>query len=120
MGDLYNTIMSLCKSKGISGYRLCKDLGLQPSVLTDLKMGRQSGVSAQNAEKIASYFGVSVGYLLGKNMEKPPAPVDERPVKEEDIKIALFGGDGEVTDEMWEEAKIMAEIIKEKYRRKKE
>ncbi len=56
MSDLYNRIMSLCDNAGISGYRLCKDAGIQPSVLTDLKMGRQLGLSAKNADKIASYF----------------------------------------------------------------
>ena len=73
MGTLYETIMSLCEEKGISGYRLCKDIGMQPSVLTDLKMGRQSGLSAQNADRVASYFGVSVGYLLGSETKKEPA-----------------------------------------------
>jgi transcriptional regulator with XRE-family HTH domain len=29
-------------------------------------MGRRSGVSAVTAQKIAAYFGVSVGYLLGE------------------------------------------------------
>ena len=33
--------------------------------------------------------------------------------------IALFGGDGEVTDEMWEEAVFAAQLIKERYKRKK-
>lgn len=64
--------MDLCSEKGISGYRLCKDTGIQPSFLTDLKMGRQKSLSAVNAEKIANYFGVSVSHLLGKD-EKNPA-----------------------------------------------
>jgi transcriptional regulator with XRE-family HTH domain len=29
-------------------------------------MGRRTGVSAVTAQKIAAYFGVSVGYLLGE------------------------------------------------------
>ena len=72
MSDLYNKIMSLCDKAGISGYRLCKDAGIQPSVLTDLKIGRQLWLSAKNADKIASYFGVSVGYLLGTEQKKSP------------------------------------------------
>lgn len=75
MSDLYKTIMELCDIKGITGYRLCKDAGMQPSVLTDLKMGRQLGLSAKNADKIASYFGVSVGYLLGTE-QKESAPAE--------------------------------------------
>lgn len=65
MCKLYNNIYNLCQERGISGYKLCRDVGIQPSILTDLKMGRKTGLSASNASKIADYFGVSVGYLLG-------------------------------------------------------
>ena len=65
MDNLYKTIIDLCDRADISGYRLCKETGVQPSILTDLKMGRQKGLSAKNAEKIASYFGISVSQLLG-------------------------------------------------------
>ena len=65
MDSLYKNITDLCDQAGISGYRLCKEAGVQPSILTDLKMGRQKGLSAKNAEKIASYFGISVGQLIG-------------------------------------------------------
>lgn len=65
MTDLYKTILSLCKNKNITGYRLCKDIGIQPSIITDLKSGRKKSLSAAIANKIASYFGVPVSYLLG-------------------------------------------------------
>lgn len=51
--------------------------------------------------------------------KKAPAPEGERKPDIEDIKLALFGGDGEVTDEMWEEALFAAEMIKARYKRKK-
>ena len=51
--------------------------------------------------------------------EKAPTPKGERKPDVEDLKIALFGGDGEVTDEMWEEALFAAEMIKARYKRKK-
>jgi transcriptional regulator with XRE-family HTH domain len=66
MGTLYKTIIDLCESKGIKGGKLCTDLGISKGLLSDLKMGRRSGVSAVTAQKIAAYFGVSVGYLLGE------------------------------------------------------
>lgn len=65
MGNLYDTILGLCESKGIKGAKLCTDTGISKGLLTDLKMGRRTGVSAVTAQKIAAYFGVSVGYLLG-------------------------------------------------------
>lgn len=66
MGTLYENIIALCNERGIKGGKLCTDIGMSKGILTDLKMGRQSGISAANAQKIASYFNVSVGYLLGE------------------------------------------------------
>ena len=110
MSELYNRIMSLCEQKGVSGYRMCKDIGMQPSVLTDLKMGRQSGLSAKNADKIAAYFDVSVGYLLGTETKKAPTPEDERVIDDRKMKAAFLGGlaDGlseEEIDEYWDDAR---------------
>lgn len=65
MSNLYNRLQELCEKKGISGYRMCKDVGIQPSIMTDLKMGRRSSMKAETAQKVADYFGVTVGYLLG-------------------------------------------------------
>ena len=73
MGTLYENIITLCNERGIKGGRLCTDIGMSKGILTDLKMGRQSGISATNAQKIASYFGVSVGYLLGEEENKKTA-----------------------------------------------
>ena len=77
MSILYKNIISLCEEKGIKGGKLCTDIGMSKGILTDLKMGRQTGISAANAQKIASYFDVSVGYLLGEEeKEKPTAQGD--------------------------------------------
>lgn len=66
MSILYENISKLCKERDISGYKLCTDLHLSKSILTDLKMGRKKSISAETASKIANYFNVSVDYLLGK------------------------------------------------------
>jgi transcriptional regulator with XRE-family HTH domain len=79
MATLYDNIIALCESRGIKGGKMCTDTGISKGLLTDLKMGRRSGVSAVTAQKIANYFGVSVGYLLGEEeqKEKPTAQGDE-------------------------------------------
>ena len=66
MGTLYERIIDLCEKKGIKGGKMCVDLGMSKSTLTDLKMGRQNGLSAAKAQKIANYLDVSVNYLLGE------------------------------------------------------
>ena len=79
MATLYETLDSLCKSRGIKGGRMCADLGMSKSLMTDLKSGRKKGVNAETAHKIAEYFDVTVGYLLGEEdeKEKPTAQGDE-------------------------------------------
>jgi transcriptional regulator with XRE-family HTH domain len=63
---LHSRISELCKEQGISGSRMCLDLGMSKSTMSDLKSGRKKGVTAETAQKIASYLGVSVAYLLGE------------------------------------------------------
>jgi transcriptional regulator with XRE-family HTH domain len=70
MSTLYKNIIALCEEKGIKGGKMCTDTGISKGLLTDLKMGRRTGVSAATAQKIASYFDVSVGYLLGEEDKK--------------------------------------------------
>ena len=79
MSILYKNIAALCEENGIKGAKMCSDIGMSKGILTDLKMGRRTGVNAVTAQKIASYFGVSVGYLLGEEekKEKPTAEDDE-------------------------------------------
>ena len=70
MSTLYNRITDLCKSKGVSGSRMCLDLGMSKSTLSDIKNGRKKGVSTATAQKMAAYLNVSVGYLLGEEEKK--------------------------------------------------
>ena len=76
MGTLYENIDELCSGKRISINKMCTDLGMRNSVISDLKMGRKKGLNAETLNKIASYFGVSVDYLLGNESvsDGPPAP----------------------------------------------
>ncbi len=77
MSILYKNIVSLCEEKGIKGGKMCTDTGISKGLLTDLKMGRRTGVSATTAQKIASYFNVSVGYLLGEEEKKEQSAESE-------------------------------------------
>ena len=118
MSTLYEKISKLCAENNITGYRMCKDIGIQPSIMTDLKSGRKKGHSAETAQKIANYFSVTVGELLGSTDTKKETPDTE--VSDEDLKIALFHGATDVTDAMWEEAREYARFIYERERKKRE
>jgi len=65
VNPLYARITALCTQHGITPGKLCTDLGLSRGIITDLKAGRKKDLYATTAWKIANYFGVSVGYLLG-------------------------------------------------------
>lgn len=96
MADLYKNIVALCDSRGIKGGKMCTDIGISKGLLTDLKMGRRTGVSAVTAQKIASYFGVSVGCLLGEEdcnegiKKEQSINLDELPEKKRElVKFAM-------------------------------
>lgn len=128
MSELYKVLSGLCETREITGYRMCKDLGIQPSIMTDLKMGRRSGLKADTAAKIANYFNVSVDYLLG-NEKSPTAEargVDDKLLRMiEEAKSGhtaiILGFDGgkaevrEISKEQYEATKILlGDINKEK------
>lgn len=60
---MYQRFEQLIKAKGITAYRVAKDLGLAPTVFSDWKLGR-SKPKADKLKKIADYFGVTIEYLL--------------------------------------------------------
>lgn len=80
MGTLYERISDLCKSNGVSRSKMCLDLGLSKSTMSDMKSGRTKGVSMPTAQKIAGYFGITVDELYGRepliNEENPTAQMD--------------------------------------------
>ena len=105
MAEMYKIIDTLLEQKGISGAKMSNDLGMSRSFMTELRKGRAKCIKLDTAQKIADYFGVSLGYLLGE--EAAPQMVDDAA-----LKFALFGGDGEVTDEMFEEVRSFAAFVK--------
>ena len=119
MSNLYNRIEELCKENNESITTMCKESGASRASLSDLKVGRKQSLSAETLSKIANHFGVSVDYLLGKENKKAPTDSGERSVSDDEIKFALFGGDGEITDEMYDEVKRFAAYIKQREADKK-
>ena len=65
---------------------MCKDVGIQPSIMTDLKKGRRSSVKAETAQRIADYFHVSVAELLGNTDVTPPSTKYEAQLPDEEVK----------------------------------
>lgn len=114
MGSLYENITVLCNQKGIKPGKMCADIGISRGLITDLKMGRKSDITSATAQKIADYFGISVGYLLGQEIERASAESGKRNITEEDIQFALFGGSDEITEAMYDEVKKFAAYLKQR------
>lgn len=78
MCNLYKTVYSLCDENGITVGKMCNDIGMRRSNMTELKMGRIKTLKPENLAKISEYFGVTIDYLLG--IEKTPTEpeLDER------------------------------------------
>lgn len=104
MGNLYEMIQNLCTQRGIRPGRLCDETGLSRGLMTDLKMGRKKSVSAETAQKIAAYFGVSVGYLLGQN-ESASDILDQ-------VDVAFYGEFKELDEEQKETIRDMVRLMR--------
>ena len=76
MSTLYENIRALCSEKNIKPGKMCVELGLSKSLMTDLKAGRKKTVRVDTARKIADYFGVTVDRVLGAEKETA-APKDD-------------------------------------------
>lgn len=71
MSTLYENIKELCEEKGISGGKMCLEIGISKSTLTSLKNGRTKAIKTENIQKIADYFGVSVDRVLYGKYPEP-------------------------------------------------
>jgi len=67
---LYKNIETLCAAVGISIFKLCKDTGISPGILSDLKAGRTKELTARNLLKIAGRLGCSVEMLMSKKYDE--------------------------------------------------
>ena len=104
MENLYERIEDICNQKGIRPGRICNDLGLSRGLMTDLKMGRKKSVSAQTAQKIAGYLGVSVGYLLGE---------EDRDLLD-DVDVAFYGAYKELSEDEKETVRDMVRLMRQR------
>ena len=110
MDTLFTRIEALCAEKNIRPGRLCTDLGLSRSLMTDLKKGRKKTVNAETAQKIAGYFGVSVGMLLGLEADASSGTTDLL----DQVDVAFFGEYKELNDEDKETVRDMVRLMRAK------
>lgn len=99
MDTIYDRIEQLCQERGITGGKMCNDLGVSRSTMTELRKGRVTTLKLEKAGKIADYFGVSIEYLLGSEKEKKPATDGKQEVGLDDFTYAFNGEIIDLTEE---------------------
>lgn len=67
----YDRYTALCKARGISRSRAAQEMGLSNSTVTKWK-STGATPSGETLSKVATYFGVPVGDLLGEILQKKP------------------------------------------------
>ena len=124
MGKISDVIDSRLDELGIKGSKMCDDLGISRSTLTELRKGRAVTLKADRATAVANYLGISVEELLGVETEKAPTQKGERSVSDDDIKAAFFEGAEDLSkeemDEMWDDARDYIQYKMAQRRRKKD
>lgn len=98
---MYEIIKQLCQQNGTTITALCEQITGSKGNLATWKKGN---IRTDYLKKISEYFNVSTDYLLGNEPKEKPL--------DEEIKFALFNGADGITDEMYEEVKRFAELVK--------
>ena len=86
-------------------------LGVKKNAVSKWECGRVEDIPAGKIKAMARIFGVQPSYLIDNEQDLPQASSVE-PVSDEAVKFALFGGDAEITDEMFQEVKQFAAFVK--------
>ena len=107
----FDIFYDLCQKKGISCKRAAEDMGLSNSITTKWKKTGATP-SGDTLHRIASYFGVTVDYLLGK--EKAPTVTGERILTDAELKFALFGNCEDVSDDDLADVRRYAAFVRER------
>lgn len=116
MGTVNENLKAVREKKRVSQQDVADYLGITRQAYSHYEVGRRKP-DYETLLKLAEFYGISVLDLL--EAEKAPTVEGERNVSDEDIKFALFGGDGEITDAMFEEVRRFAEFVKSREAQKK-
>ena len=105
-------IKTLRKQAKLTQTELGELLGVQKNAVSKWECGRVTDIPAGKIKAMAQIFQVPPSYLIDSEAQNAPAAPQRAAVPDEDIKFALFGGEADVTDEMYEEVKQFAAFVR--------
>ena len=110
------TIRRARRSAGLTQRQLAEKLGVSNTSVSNWEKNL-SRPDADLVQQLCLILRIQPNEIYGTG----PAPVSAgTTIREEDIKFALFGGDGEITDAMFDEVKRFAAFVKQREAEKKE
>ena len=104
-------IKALRKQAKLTQTELGDMLGVQKNAVSKWECGRVTDIPAGKIKAMAKIFDVPPSYLID-NDARVPTPCCKDGISDEDVKFALFGGDQEITDEMYQEVLQFAAFVK--------
>lgn len=104
-------VRDICHQRRIPVSVLEKACGFSNGYLNPKKMTK---IAYDRAVLISKYLDIPVTRILTGEDTPADSRAEKPQVTDADIKFALFGGDGEITDAMYEEVKRFAAFIKER------
>ena len=105
------TIRNARKALGLTQRQLAEKIGVSNTSVSNWEKGL-SRPDADLIQKLCQVLHIQANDFYGTN--EAPAAYSRRPVSDDDIKFALFGGDGEITDAMFDEVKRFAAFLKQR------
>lgn len=108
-----NRIRELRRAKNLTMKELGRELGVAESTISQYETGKRQPDN-ETLLRLGEFFDVTVGYLLGAETEKAPAPEGEREISNDDLKFALWGDVTDITDDDLDDVRRYAEFIKER------
>ena len=110
--SFFDNYLRLCAEHGETPSGAAAAIGLSNAAATGWKKGKIP--SDLTLSKLAEHFGVSVADLTAEKEEQRGTNT----VTDADLKFALFGGDSEITNAMFEEVKRFAAFVKQREQEK--
>ena len=99
------------KALGLTQRQLADQIGVSNTSVSNWEKGL-SRPDADLIQKLCAILHLQANDLFGT--KEAPVENHRRPVSDEDIKFALFGGDGDISDAMFDEVKRFAAFLKQR------
>ena len=111
-------IKQLRKQAGMTQTDLGEILGVKKNAVSKWECGRVTDIPAGKIKAMGELFRVPPSYLIDTDARRP-IPRPDANITDEDVKFALFGGEDEITDDMYQEVRMFAAFLKERNKQKK-